>query len=127
MTLILFTVFAGMTCSAVSPLLEDFYANFGGDPIIDDSPHDWIMRQVIYRNGVSCGTVPDRTTQRAAGVSNLKLHHKQMHYRQSSSFKEFKVKTTMKVVTNMLAEHQKLMLYSLKTLLGGVNLVGLSL
>jgi len=40
MTIILLTVFAGKTCSAVSPLPEDFYANFGGDPITDDSPHD---------------------------------------------------------------------------------------
>ena len=30
-----------------------------------------------------------------------------------------------KVITNMLAEHLKLMLYSLKAFLGGVNLVGL--
>jgi len=58
---------------------------------------------------------------------NLKLHHKQMHYRQSSFFKDFKVKTMTKVIKNMLAEHHKLMLYSLQTILGGVNLVGLSL
>ena len=44
MTVILFTVCAGKKCSAVSPLLEDFYANFGGDLISDDSPHDEIMR-----------------------------------------------------------------------------------
>ena len=46
MTIILFTVFAGKTYSAVSPLPEDFYANLGGDPIIDDRPHDKFMRQV---------------------------------------------------------------------------------
>jgi len=39
MTVILFTVFARKTCSAVSPLPEDFYANFGGDLIPDDSQH----------------------------------------------------------------------------------------
>jgi len=55
----------------------------------------------------------------------LKIHHKQ-HY-QKSFFKEFKVKTTTKGIENMLAGHHKLILYSLKTFLGGVNLVGLSL
>ena len=90
-------------------------------------PHDWIMRQVIYRNGASCSIVPHRTAQRAPGVTNLKLNHKQMHYRQGSFFEDLKAKTTTKVVTNMLGGHHKLMLYSLKTLLGGVNLVGLSL
>ena len=58
MTLILSTVFAGKTCSAVSPLPEDFYANFGGDLIPDDSPHDEIMRQVLYRNGALCSKYP---------------------------------------------------------------------
>ena len=58
---------------------------------------------------------------------NLKLHHKQMHYRQSPFFNNFKVKTRTKVIKNMLAGHHKLMLYSLKAFLGGVNLVGLSL
>ena len=38
MTLILFTVFAGKTCSAGSPLPEDFHANFGGDPFTGDTP-----------------------------------------------------------------------------------------
>ena len=49
MTLILFTVFARKTCSAVSPLPEDFYAYFGGDPFTDDSPHDGFMRSVFSR------------------------------------------------------------------------------
>jgi hypothetical protein len=49
MTLILFSVFAGKTCSAVSPLPEDFYANFGGDPFTDDAPHDSFMRSVLFR------------------------------------------------------------------------------
>ena len=98
MTLILFTVFVGKTCSAVSPLPHDFYANFGGDPITDDSPHEWIMRQVTYRNGASCGTVHNRTAQRAPDMINLKLHHKQMHYRQSPFLNVFTKKTTTKVV-----------------------------
>ena len=75
MPISLFTVFAGKKCSAVSPIPEDFYANVGGAPITDDSPYEWIMWQVIYRNGASCGTVPYRTAQRAPGVTNLKLHH----------------------------------------------------
>jgi len=49
MTLILFTVFAGKTCSAVSPLPHDFYANFGGDPFTGDAPHDSFMRSVFFR------------------------------------------------------------------------------
>jgi len=61
MTIILFPVCAGHTGSAVSLLPEDFYDYFGGDHITDDSPHDWIMRQVLYRNSASCGTVCDRT------------------------------------------------------------------
>ena len=65
MTIIHFTVFAGKPCSAVSPLPEDFYDNFGGDPITDDRPHDMFMRQVPYRNGASCDIVPDRTAQGA--------------------------------------------------------------
>ena len=44
MTLILFTVFAGKTCSAVSLLPQDFYANFTGDPL-----------QVTHRMICSCG------------------------------------------------------------------------
>jgi len=47
MLLIIFTVIAGKTCSAVSPLLEDFYANFGGDPFTDDAPHDGFMPSVF--------------------------------------------------------------------------------
>ena len=74
-TINLFTVIAGKTCSAVSPLPEDFSDNFGGDPITDDGPRDMFMRQVLYRNGASCGGVHDRTARRALGVINLKLHH----------------------------------------------------
>jgi len=58
---------------------------------------------------------------------NLKLHHKQMNYRQGSFFKDLEGKMTTKVIKNMVAGHHKLMLFSLKTVLGGVNLVGLSL
>jgi len=68
-----------------------------------------------------------RTAKTAPDVMNLKLHHKEMHYRQSPFLNNFKVKTTTKVIKNMVAGHNKLMLYSLKTILGGVNLVGLSL
>ena len=83
MTISLFTVCTGNTYSAVSPLPEDFYDNFGGDHIADDRPHDRIMRQVVYRNGTSCGAVTDRTSHRSPVMMNLKLHHKQMHYRRS--------------------------------------------
>ena len=48
MTIIFFTVFAGKTFSAVSPLLEDFYSNFDGDPFKDDAPHDSFMRSVFF-------------------------------------------------------------------------------
>ena len=95
-------------CSAVSPLPADFYANFGRDPITNESPHDWIMRQVIYRYDASCGTVPDHTAKRAAGVSNLKLPHKQMHYQQDSFFIGLKGKTMTKVIKNILPGHHKL-------------------
>ena len=110
MTIILFTVSTGNTCSAVSPLPEDFYANYGGDPITGDSPHERSMRQVIYRNGASCGTVLDRSAQRAPVVMNLKLPHKQMHYRQSPFLNDFKVKTTTKVVTDILPGHHQHMI-----------------
>ena len=55
MTLILFTVFAGKTCSGVSLLPQDFYANFGGDPFTGDAPHDMIICQVLHHNGVPGG------------------------------------------------------------------------
>ena len=127
MTLILFTVFAGKTCSAGSPLPEDFYANFGGDPFTGDTPDDIFKRQVLHRNGASCGTVHNRTAQRAPDVINLKLHHKQMHYRRSPFLNVFTKKTTTKVVKNMLPGHEKLKIYTTKSNLGGVSLVGLSL
>ena len=61
MTISLFTVSVGNTCSAASPLPEDYSDSFGGDPITDDAPQDLFMRQVLYRNDASCGTVPDHT------------------------------------------------------------------
>ena len=127
MTLILFTVFAGKTSSAVSLLQQDFYANFSGDPFTGDTPHDMFMRQFLHRNGASCGTVHNRTAQRAAGVIDLKLHHRQMHYRQSPFLNVFTKRTTTKGVKNMLPGHEKLRVYTTKSHLGGVNLVGLSL
>jgi len=105
MAIILFTVFAGSACSAVSPLPEDYCDNFGEDPFTDGGLHATFMRQVLYRNGASCGAVLDRTAQRAAGVINLKLPHKQMHYQQSPFLNNFKVKTTTKVIKNTLAGH----------------------
>jgi len=48
MTIILFTVCAGNTSSAVSPLPEDFYDNFGGDPLTDDAPHESLIRSVFF-------------------------------------------------------------------------------
>ena len=59
-------------------------------------------------NGASCGILPDRTAQRAPVVMNLRLHHKQMHYRQSPFLNDFKVKTRTKVVTNILQGHHQL-------------------
>ena len=56
MTIVIFTVFAGKTCSAVSPLPEDFYANFGGDPFTGDAPYVIIMGQVLNHNSASRGT-----------------------------------------------------------------------
>ena len=50
-TVSLFTVCTGKRCSAVSPLPEDFYANFDRDPITDDRMHDTFMQQNAYRKG----------------------------------------------------------------------------
>jgi len=55
MTLILFIVFAGKTCCAVSSLPQDFYANFGGDPFTGDALHDSFMRSVLFRMKQLCG------------------------------------------------------------------------
>ena len=46
---------------SVSPLPKDSCDKFGGDPFTDDGPHEPFMRQVLYRNCASCGTVRDRT------------------------------------------------------------------
>ena len=58
---------------------------------------------------------------------NLKLHHRQMHYRQSPFLNVFTKKIATKGVKNTLTGHGKLKIYTTKSHLGGVNLVGLSL
>jgi hypothetical protein len=68
-----------------------------------------------------------RTAKTAPVVRNLKLHHKQMNYRQGSFFKDLKGETTTKRIENMLPGHEKHKIYQTKSNLGGVNLVGLSL
>ena len=108
MTIILFTVFTRKTFSAVSPRPKNFYVNFGVDLITDDRPNVTFMRQVYYRNRASSGTVPDRSAQRTAGVINLKLPHKKMHYRQGSFFNYLQGKTTAKMIKNILPGHHKL-------------------
>ena len=94
------------------------YTYFGGDPFTGDAPHDRFMRQVLHHNGASCGTVHNRTAQRAPDVINLKLHHKQMHYRRSPFLNVFIKKTTTKVVKNMLPGHEKLKICLIKSHLG---------
>ena len=74
------------------------------DPLTVDGLHEQIMQQVLYRNGALCWNVPDRTAQRAAGVINLKLPHKQMHYQQGSFFKDLKGKTMTNVTKNILRD-----------------------
>ena len=111
MTLILFTVFAGKTCSAVSPLPLVFYANFGGDPFTDDTPHDsfmWsVFFHVLHRNGSSYGLYMTALPEEPRYVMKLKLPHRQMPYRQSSFFTDLKGKTTTKRIENMLPGHEK--------------------
>ena len=80
MTIVIFKVFVRKTYSAVSPLLQDFYANFGGDPFTGDTLDYFFKQQVLHRNAALCGTVHNRTAQRAPVMMNLKLHHRQMHY-----------------------------------------------
>ena len=58
---------------------------------------------------------------------NVKLHHRQMHYRQNPFFNVFTKKMATKGVKNTPPEHEKLRIYTTKSHLGGVNLVGLSL
>ena len=72
----------------------------------------------------SWSILPHCPAQRAPVVMNLKLHHKQMHYRQSSFLNDFTMKTTTKGIKNMLPEHEKLKIYWTKSNLGGVSLVG---
>ena len=118
MTLILFTVFAGKMCSAVSPLPQDIYANFSRDPLTDDATYDSFMRsvfflneitmrQVLHRNGSSCGLYMTALPEEPWYVMNLKLNHRQMHYKQSSFFTDLKGKTMTKRIENMLPGHEK--------------------
>jgi hypothetical protein len=44
-------------------------------------------------------------------VMNLKLNHRQMHYRQGSFFTDLKGKTMTKRIENMLPGHEKLKIY----------------
>jgi len=44
-------------------------------------------------------------------VMNLKLPHRQMHYRQRPFLKNFTMKTTTKGVKNTLPGHEKLKIY----------------
>ena len=108
MTLILFTVFAGKTCSAGSPLPEDFHANFGGYPFTGDTPDDIFKQQVLHRNGALFGQYMTTPPKEPRYVMNLKLPHRQMHYRQRPFFNNFSKKTTTNMNKNMLAGHQKL-------------------
>jgi len=97
-----------------------------------------ILFQMIVRMIRSCGKLQTAMVLHAVVyltalpkepryVINLKLPHKQMHYRQGSFFKELKGKTVTKVVKNTLPGHEKPKIYTTKASLGGVSLVGLSL
>jgi hypothetical protein len=44
-------------------------------------------------------------------VMNLKLHNRQMHFRQGSFFIDLKRKTTTKRIENILPGHEKLKIY----------------
>jgi len=44
-------------------------------------------------------------------VMNLKLHHRQMHYRQRPFLKDFTLIMTTKGIKNMLPGHEKLKIY----------------
>ena len=138
MTLILFAELAGKTCSVVSPLLEDFYANFGGDPFTGDALHDSFMRSVFFRIEWPYGKLYAPMALRS--VSTWPHYPKNPGMWWILSFltgkcttgralllDNIKGKTTTKVIKTMVVGHHELMLYSLKTILGGVNLVGLSL
>ena len=118
MTISLFTVFAGKTCSAGSPLPEDFHANFGGDPFTGDTPDDIFKRQVLHRNGASFGQYMTALPKEPRYVMNLELPHRQMHYRQRPFLKDFTMKTTTKGVKNTLPGHEKLRIYTTKSHLG---------
>ena len=112
-------------------ILDFFYTPY--DPI------SWKQHQkctILFLEDVSlaagfeakhkCTTVY-RTAKTAPVVMNLKLHHRQMHYRQRAFLIDFTMKMTTKGIKNMLLGHEKLKIYETKSLLGGINLVGLSL
>ena len=138
MTIILFTVCAEKTSSAVSPLPEDFYDNFGGDPFTDDAPHNSLMRSVFIRMEQPYG--------RFYAAMALRVVCTWPHYPKSPGmwwilsfitgkcsidralfFNNWRMKTTTKVVKNMLPGHEKLKIYTTKSNLGGVSFVGLYL
>ena len=58
MIIVIFKVFAGKMCSAVSPLPHDFYANFGGDPLL-----------MTHRMTTSCGQCFSVWIDRAASFT----------------------------------------------------------
>jgi len=74
-SIIIFAVFAGKTCSVVSPLPQDFCANYGVAPFTGEAPHDDFMQSVFSvwnAHAVSfmlqwrfVRSVHDRTTQQA--------------------------------------------------------------
>jgi len=116
---------------------QDFYANFGGDPLLMKHrmtascghcfSYGFTVRQVIHRIGPSCGLYMTALTEDPWYGMNLKLHHRQMHYRQSPFLNVFTKKMETKGVKNTPPEHKKLRIYLTKSHLRGVNLVGLSL
>ena len=90
-------------------------------------PYETTIRQVLCRNGASCGLYMTAVPKEPRYMMNLRLHHRLMHYRQSPFLNNFRMETTTKMVKNMLPGHEKLKIYTTKSNLGGVSLVGLSL
>ena len=96
---------------------QDFYANFGGDPLLMKHrmtascghcfSYGFTVRQVLHRIGPSCGLYMTALTEDPWYGMNLKLHHRQMHYRQSPSLNVFTMKMATKGVKNTPPEHEK--------------------
>jgi hypothetical protein len=63
------------------------------------------------RNGASFGQCMTALPKEPRYVMNLKLPHRQMHYRQRPFLKNFTMKTTTKGVKNTLPGHEKLKIY----------------